>query len=243
MLLAWGLSDRGQQREANEDHFLVDLNLGLLLVCDGMGGHVGGATASRLAAGAFRDAVQLRARAGGLRGRDVRRAVGEAAESASFAVYDRAEDEPSLAGMGTTLTAVVIVGNMAHVAHVGDSRAYLVRQGAVRQLTEDHSLVQEQVRAGLLSEREARHSRFRNVITRSVGFNREVEVDLMSFPVLPGDTFVLCSDGLTGHVDDETIADILTSAFLGKAAHLLVDLANYMGGDDNITVVVGRICP
>ena len=242
MLLGWGLSDRGQQREANEDHWLVDLDLGLLLVCDGMGGHVGGATASHLAAQAFHEAVELRARAGGLRGREVRRVVGEAAEAASLAVYDRAEDEPSLAGMGTTLTAAIIVGNRAYVAHVGDSRAYLVRQGVVRQLTEDHSLVQEQVRAGLLTEREARHSRFRNVITRSVGYNREVEVDLMSLSVYPGDIFLLCSDGLTGHVDDETMADILVSAFLGKAAQLLVDLANYMGGDDNITVVVGRIC-
>lgn len=241
MLLGWGLSDIGQLREANEDHCLVDLDMGLLLVCDGMGGHVGGATASRTAANAFRDALWVRADAGGLRGRGARQVVGQAASAASFAVYDKAAADPELSGMGTTLTGLVVYQGVAHVAHVGDSRAYLIRGGRLRQLTEDHSLVQEQVRAGLLSENEARHSRLRNVITRSVGFNREVEVDLLSFPTRPGDTFVLCSDGLTGPVDDETLAEIVDTAFLGKAVQVLVDLANAMGGEDNITVVIGHV--
>lgn len=241
MLLGWGLTDIGQLREANEDSCLLDLDLGLLLVCDGMGGHVGGATASRTAAVAFRDALRVRADAGGLRGRGARQVVGQAASSSSIAVFDKAEANPSLSGMGTTLTALVVFQGVAHIAHVGDSRAYLMRKRRLRQLTEDHSLVQEQVRAGLLSENEARHSRLRNVITRSVGFNREVEVDLLSFPTRPGDTFVLCSDGLTGPVDDETLAEIVDTAFLGKAVHVLVDLANAMGGEDNITVVVGHV--
>jgi PPM family protein phosphatase len=241
MLLGWGLSDIGQIREANEDHCLLDLELGLLLVCDGMGGHVGGATASRTAAAAFRDALRVRADAGGLRGRGARQVVGQAASAASIAVYDKAEADPGLSGMGTTLTGLIVHEGVAHVAHVGDSRAYLMRNGRLRQITEDHSLVQEQVRAGLLSENEARHSRLRNVITRSVGFNREVEVDLLSFPTRPGDTFVLCSDGLTGPVDDNTLSDIVDTAFLGKAVHVLVDLANAMGGEDNITVVIGHI--
>jgi protein phosphatase len=167
--------------------------------------------------------------------------VGQAASAASIAVFDKAEANSTLSGMGTTLTALVVYEGVAHVAHVGDSRAYLMRGGRLRQLTEDHSLVQEQVRAGLLSENEARHSRLRNVITRSVGFNREVEVDLLSFPTRPGDTFVLCSDGLTGPVDDDTLAEIVDTAFLGKAVHILVDLANAMGGEDNITIVVGHV--
>jgi protein phosphatase len=241
MLLGWGLSDIGQVREANEDHCLLDLDLGLLLVCDGMGGHVGGATASRTAARAFRDALRVRAEGGLLARRGARLAVGQAASSASIAVFDKAEANPALQGMGTTLTALLVLNGIAHVAHVGDSRAYLIRGGRMRQLTEDHSLVQEQVRAGLLSENEARHSRLRNVITRSVGFNREVEVDLLSFPTRPGDTFLLCSDGLTGVVDETTLAEIIDTTFLAKAVHILIDLANAMGGDDNITVVLGHI--
>jgi len=241
MLLGWGLSDIGQVREANEDHCLIDLDLGLLLVCDGMGGHVGGATASRTASNAYRDALRVRSEGGGLRRRGARLAVGQAASAASIAVFDKAEADPSLQGMGTTLTSILVLDGVAHVAHVGDSRAYLMRGGRLRQLTEDHSLVQEQVRAGLLSENEARHSRLRNVITRSVGFNREVEVDLLSFPTRPGDTFVLCSDGLTGVVDDGTLAEIIDTTFLAKAVYVLVDLANAMGGDDNITVVLGHI--
>jgi protein phosphatase len=240
-LLGWGLSDIGQVREANEDFCLIDIEQGLLLVCDGMGGHVGGATASKTAGHAFRDALRVRAEAGSLRRHGARLAVGQAASAASIAVYDKAEADPSLSGMGTTLTGMVVFDGVAHVAHVGDSRAYLMRGGRLRQLTEDHSLVQEQVRAGLLSEKEARHSRLRNVITRSVGFNREVEVDLLSFPTRPGDTFILCSDGLTGMVDDPTLAEIIDTTFLAKAVHVLVDLANAMGGDDNVTIVVGHI--
>ncbi len=240
-LLGWGLSDIGQVREANEDHCLIDLELGLLLVCDGMGGHVGGATASRTAANAFRDALRVRVEAGGFWRTGPRQAVAQAAASASMSVYDLAEEEPALSGMGTTLTALMVFDGTAHVAHVGDSRAYLMRDGRLRQLTEDHSLVQEQVRAGLLSENEARHSRLRNVITRSVGFNREVEVDQLSFPTRPGDTFLLCSDGLIGVVDDQTLAEIIDTTYLAKAVYVLVDLANAMGGDDNITVVLGHI--
>ena len=241
MLLGWGLTDIGCVREANEDHCLVDLELGLLLVCDGMGGHVGGATASRTAARAFRDSLRIRAGAGSLKGRAARHAVGEAAAAASVAVHDKAVSEASLAGMGTTLTAFVLAGTVAHVAHVGDSRAYLMRGGRLRQLTEDHSLVQEQVRAGLLSEKEARHSRLRNVITRSVGFSRDVEVDLLSFPVRGGDTFLLCSDGLTGLVGDETLEEVLGTTFHGKAVHILVDMANSLGGEDNVSIVLGHV--
>ena len=240
-ILGWGLSDVGQIREANEDHCLIDLDLGLLLVCDGMGGHVGGAVASKTAATAFRDALRVRAEAGALKGRGARLAVGQSASIASIAVFDKAEENPNLSGMGTTLTALVVHEGVANIAHVGDSRAYIMRNRRLRQLTEDHSLVQEQVRAGLLSENEARHSRLRNVITRSVGFNREVEVDLLSFPVRKGDSFVLCSDGLTGPIDDETLAEIIDTAYLGKAVYVLVDLANAMGGDDNITVVIGHV--
>ena len=240
-LLGWGLSDIGRLREANEDSCLVDPEMGLLLVCDGMGGHLGGATASRTAAHAFRDALRIRAAAGGLRGRGARSAVGQAAAAASAAVHDKAASTAALAGMGTTLTGLVLAGSIAHIAHVGDSRAYLLRGGRIRQLTEDHSLVQEQVRAGLLSETEARSSRLRNVITRSVGFSREVEVDLLSLPVRGGDTFLLSSDGLTGHVNDKTLEEVLDTTFYAKAVHVLVDMANARGGEDNITVVVGHV--
>jgi serine/threonine protein phosphatase PrpC len=161
-----------------------------------------------------------------------------AARTAGRAIYDAAQVDATLAGMGTTLTAVLFHRDRAHFVHVGDSRALLIRDGQVTQLTEDHSWIAEQVRAGVITETEAKESKFRHIITRSVGFEREVDVDLFGIPVLPGDCYLLCSDGMSNHVSLEEIGRIVSNTYYAKVPQLLVDLANDRGGDDNITVVL-----
>ena len=161
-----------------------------------------------------------------------------AARAAGRTIFDAAQGEATLQGMGTTLTALLLHKDRAHLVHVGDSRAFLVRDGVAVQLTEDHSWIAEQVRAGLITEDEARESKFRHIITRSVGFEREVAVDLLGVPLVPGDCFILCSDGMSNHVSPAEIARIVTNTWYGRVPQLLVELANDRGGDDNITVVL-----
>lgn len=142
--------------------------------------------------------------------------------------------------MGTTTIALLAHGPHVFFAHVGDSRAYLVRGDLVQQISEDHSLVNEQIKAGMITLEEARHSRYKNIITRSVGFEQEVAVDVMGLVTEAGDTFVLCSDGMSNLVEDNEILDIARSADFPGIPQALVDLANERGGDDNITVVCVR---
>ena len=164
----------------------------------------------------------------------LRRAVIEADRH----IYETATANPELAGMGTTLTTLLFSGGYVHLGHVGDSRAYLYRDGRARQISEDHSWIQEQVRAGLISPEEAAASRFRNIITRSVGFEPSVEPDLAGLAVQAGDCFVLCSDGLSNYLTVEEIGQVLTACFYRDVANMLVDLANERGGDDNVTCLV-----
>jgi protein phosphatase len=140
--------------------------------------------------------------------------------------------------MGTTLTALLFNGGRVHLAHVGDSRAFLFRDGRIEQLSEDHSWINEQVKAGLITDEEAKHSKFKHIITRSVGFERDVSVDVMSLPVLMGDCFLICSDGLSNYLETDEIGRLLTTGYYSRVPGLLVDLANERGGDDNITVVL-----
>jgi protein phosphatase len=161
-----------------------------------------------------------------------------AARSAGRAIFDAAQDDSRLAGMGTTLTAILLDRDRAAFVHVGDSRAFLIRDGKVTQLTEDHSWIAEQVRAGILTESEARESKFRHIITRSVGFEREVDVDLFGMPIVCGDCFVLCSDGLSNLVTPDEIGALVVANWYGRVPRLLVELANERGGDDNISVVL-----
>jgi protein phosphatase len=165
-------------------------------------------------------------------------AMREATQRAAAAIYAEAQNQPERTGMGTTLTATLFHGADVSICHVGDSRAYLYRDGRARQLTEDHSWIQEQIRAGLVAPEDAIVSRFRNIITRSVGFEPGVEPDLLTVPVEAGDCFVLCSDGLSNYLSEQEIAEVLTKRFYGEAGAALVDLANERGGDDNITCVL-----
>jgi serine/threonine protein phosphatase PrpC len=246
---AHGVSDVGMRRDHNEDSFLVDLDLGLLVIADGMGGHAGGEHASRLAVETIQREVRAaRESTGGAFERppgieesplpDVMR---HAVEAACAAIFDAAQTDTELAGMGTTVTAALMDGTHAFVAHVGDSRCYLLREEKIYQVSEDHSLVNEQIKAGAISPEEARNSRFKNIITRSVGFERSVAVDLMGIELQLGDRFVLCCDGLSNLVEDPEILALAEEHSLVVAAERLVALANERGGDDNITVIVARV--
>lgn len=161
-----------------------------------------------------------------------------AALSAGRAIHDAAQVQPELAGMGTTLTATLFHKDRAYFVHVGDSRALLIRDGRVTQITRDHSWIAEQVRAGILTEDEAKDSKFRHIITRSVGYEPDVEIDLAQLRVRPGDCVLLCSDGMSNHVSCAELGQIIASSDFAEVPRLLIELANDRGGDDNITVVL-----
>jgi serine/threonine protein phosphatase PrpC len=183
-------------------------------------------------------AARLVPAAGGANLGSIVQALGEATSLASQAIFESALTSPDHAGMGTTLTGLCFHGQSLTVCHVGDSRAYLLRDGRARQLTEDHSWIQEQLRAGLLSPGDAMVSRFRNIITRSVGFEPTVAPDLFTMPVEPGDCYLICSDGLSNYFSVEEIGRILAAQFYSEAGQALVEIANERGGDDNITCVI-----
>ena len=247
-LVCWGLSDVGQKRDHNEDAFVMLPAEGLFVVADGMGGHLGGDRASRMAVDLLPEQLRLASSASeppaapptadAELAEPPAAALRAAARAAGAAIYELAQQEAALQGMGTTLTALLFHGGRAYVAHVGDSRAYLFRDGRVEQLTLDHSWVAEQVRAGLISEEEGRESKFRHIITRSVGFERDVQVDILTMPVTTGDCYLLCSDGLSNYFEPDELARLATAHFYSRLPALLVGLANDRGGDDNITVIV-----
>lgn len=242
-LYAWGLSDVGIKRDQNEDSFLVQPDHGLFAVADGMGGHQGGAQASRLAV----EIVEREIKRADLGDTAVTGPGDEtppaqhlksAARLAGRTIFELAESNASLMGMGTTLTSLLFHHGRVYLAHVGDSRAYLFRDDRLEQLTTDHSWIEEQVRAGLLSMDEAQQSSLKHVITRSVGFEHEVEVDLLVQPVALGDCFLLCSDGLSNNIPPEELRVMFCREFFCDIPRLLIDAANKRGGDDNVTAVV-----
>ena len=244
--LSAGLTDVGRKRNHNEDSFLVDEELQLFVVADGMGGHAGGGTASRLAVEtidremrAARNAPDEPFKANTpLQESPLPEYLRSAVEKACFEIFKAAQEDPRLAGMGTTTIALCVHGEHALFAHVGDSRAYLVRGELIQQISEDHSLVNEQIKAGMITPEEAKHSRYKNIITRSVGFEEEVQVDVMGIVAEPGDFFILCSDGLANLVEDKEIREVVHSVPLEEAPKKLIEIANERGGDDNITVIV-----
>ncbi len=232
---AAGATDTGQVRPANEDAYFVGDSV--FAVADGMGGHLAGEVASATALEPIRD----------LDGKvfsdaaDAVTALREAVVAANDRVSQMAADEPSYRGMGTTLTATMLEGPRLHVAHVGDSRAYLLRDGAFSQLTDDHTLVQHLIDEGQITREEAAHHPQRSIVTRAIGVSREVDVDSMTLDLEAGDQVLLCSDGLTGVVSDEDIASELTRDDDAETAlQRLIDLANEGGGPDNITAILLR---
>ncbi len=224
-----GATDPGRKRRHNEDAYVCEPPL--FAVADGMGGAQAGEIASKLAAAALRAGPK----------EDVAALIQEA----NRLVYERASEDESVSGMGTTVTVALVEDGAVHIGHVGDSRAYLIRDGSLEQLTEDHSLVAELVRSGKLSPEEAEAHPQRSVITRALGTDPEVDVDTFTVQARPGDLFLLCSDGLTSMVDDDAILAIVEEnrSDLQRAAKALVDAANRGGGEDNTTVVFFEIAP
>lgn len=248
-ILSYGLTDVGMRRDHNEDSYLVDDESQLYVVADGMGGHLGGERASKLAVLTIQASVE-EDRTQVLNGKSYNGPIEEhpalmvlpnAVKKACAAIFREAQVEPELQGMGTTVTGVAFVGRLAFFGHVGDSRAYLIRDGRIEQLSDDHSLVNEQLKAGLITPEQAKMSRFRHIITRSVGFEEDVAVDTMVVPIQEGDLFVLCSDGLANLVTQTEIRDVIYANFLRDAPRQLIALANERGGDDNITVVMAYV--
>ena len=234
-------SDVGMVRSGNEDSFFAHANKmgGLFIVADGMGGHAAGEVASEMA-------VQIVSReladVHDLAGQAPRDLVAETIRNANRAIYERTINESDKQGMGTTVSVLMLSSSRWLIGQVGDSRVYLLRDGALSQLTKDHSYVQEQVDAGLLTPEQARYHPYSNVITRCVGAGEEVEADTFTGEFRQGDVFLVCSDGLTGMVDDRRLQQLLLSrASAGRIVDALIAEANYRGGLDNVTAVVVQI--
>jgi serine/threonine protein phosphatase PrpC len=248
-ITSFGGTDTGKKRNNNEDAYLLNDTLCLYAVADGVGGNEGGEVASRIAIETLAEAIPDL-----LGEKDRTPAAGHVLPAdPSFSALEQAialsnqhirqvrEQKSALASMGTTLTALLVRKSRAFIVHVGDSRAYLLRARALRQLTGDHSMVAEQVLAGVITPEQARLSPYRHVITRALGMDLDVRADTILQSVQQGDTFLLCTDGLTEMVEDETIGGILSEAAPRDAVQKLLAVANEHGGVDNITAVVVRI--
>ncbi|MBF0440597.1 MAG: Stp1/IreP family PP2C-type Ser/Thr phosphatase [Oligoflexales bacterium] len=246
ILKANGQTNVGKIRNTNQDSFLIDIEQKLFIVADGMGGHAGGEIASRLCVQEISKFLQKNdpvfkhsQKKDAVTYPQIASVMTNAVNYASSKIYENALEDPTLRGMGTTATVVKVSSDKAFCAHVGDSRLYLFRAGYIYQITHDHSLVSEQVRAGLLSEEEAASHHLRNVITRSVGYQEEEDVDTVSVDLEKDDFLLLCSDGLHGKVTDVEIAMSLKLHGLDATTEL-INLANDRGGEDNITVVIAK---
>ena len=237
-------TDVGRKRKHNEDAFLVDDALGLYVVADGMGGHAAGEVASQQAIQSIREVLgegkpvlEGFARTPTVEAREsVAELMERAILKACADIFALAGTDAGKRGMGTTVVALLVAGNKAVVGHVGDSRAYLYRNGKAHQLTEDHTFIQEQLKRGLITREQAAGAENKNVITRAVGIHPQVAVDTLVTDLLPGDLFVLCTDGLHGYLVDDEVSQVFGQERT-KLADLLVDLALERGGKDNVTVV------
>lgn len=234
----------GKVRSHNEDSISADAEIGLAVLADGMGGYNAGEVASGIVVALIPAEIRKAlATPDALHGRDVERLIREQAVRANATVYQAAQKEPQYSGMGTTLVAALWHDNHITVGHIGDSRLYRLRNDKLEQITRDHSLLQEQIDSGLLSKEEARHAPNKNLVTRAVGIDPEVEPEVHSYPAQPGDIYLLCSDGLPDMVADEDIENTLASlkSNLPLAAEQLVQQANDNGGRDNVSVILVRV--
>lgn len=244
-----GITDVGRKRQNNEDNYLINDELNLYIAADGMGGHAGGEFASQIAVNTVEevflnlesDPDAMATMEPGMLEQVTREKLEYAIRLAGRRIYEKALDEPEYRGMGTTALALYVFDDKAFISHVGDSRAYRFRDQHVEQLTEDHSLVNEQIKAGLISPEHAKTHRLKNIITRSLGYQEDVDVDTRVDALRPGDIFVLCSDGLSNLVEEADMAQILGRYRLQEAGMKLIELANDRGGDDNITAVLARV--
>lgn len=238
-LVAAGLTDVGKKRTQNQDSYFSDPISGLFIVADGMGGHKGGEVASQLSVATIAEFFQDSKN----QTLEPKIRLKKALQAANQAIRNKSQLDISLHGMGTTTVAMVFHGTTLYIGHVGDSRAYLVHPSRIWQLTRDHSLVQEKLRAGIISRAQLKTDKMKHVLTRSVGVETDLEVDIYDFESHSGDIFLLCSDGLYGMMEDTTIQKIVESnrGELKQVVKELIETANNHGGDDNVTAVVVQI--
>lgn len=238
-------TDVGRVRDHNEDSYLVDKKLSFFVVADGMGGHAAGEVASALAVRLVHQELREhheRIASGACTGKDLLVLLEGAVQRACARIHEEATHDPAKRGMGTTLSALLVVGAYGYIAHVGDSRIYLCRQGRIEQVTEDHTVSNELLRRGQLTREQIDKIAQKNAITRAVGVYAQVDVDTLTIEVLPGDQFLLVSDGLHGYVAHRTELEGPLAEESGElATRELIDLANAKGGKDNITVVLVRL--
>ena len=249
-ILAWVNTDVGRKRQHNEDFYLVDHAIGLYGVADGMGGYDAGDVASQMVLEGLRDRMYQRRDL--FRGdpsfspsEDCRHAIrdflDQTVQALSYEIFSLGQKQGGDFRMGTTLCVLVTLGDTAVVVHVGDSRCYLWRGHKIFQATEDHSLVNEQLKSGLITPDEAENSRYKNVITRAVGMADRLQVDLFFVDLQSQDRFLLCSDGLHGYLQEDEIGNYLCQSDLGEVTHALIELANRRGGKDNITCIITSV--
>ncbi|MBW1877212.1 MAG: serine/threonine-protein phosphatase [Deltaproteobacteria bacterium] len=246
-LECYARTDPGPIREHNEDAFLVDQEYGVFIVADGMGGHAAGEVASSMAVEIVRDLLvdqedpeetRLVREVEPVDPADIlRERLRYAMNQASILIRRESELRPETRGMGTTVVVLVVEGEQAHFAHVGDSRAYLFRDGRLVRLTRDHTVVQQEIDAGRLTPELARLVPHKHILTQSVGFHGPVEPDTTTRMIQSGDVFILCSDGLTDPLDDEAILEVVHAMPVDMLADALAEAALEAGGEDNVTVV------
>ena len=237
------LTDKGKVRDNNEDSVIVDESLGLAAVADGMGGHNAGELASSLAVKILRETIAA-LKKGEIAVKHPDERLSEAANKIHFAaheandtIYNTSIKQTENRGMGTTLSAVLVEGNAAAITHIGDSRIYLLREDAFTQLTNDHSLVMEQVRKGIMTKEEAEVSTMQNILTRAMGISKTIKIDAGELTVVPDDLLLICSDGLFKAIKEASIQNIMSSGLpLPDMCRKLVDMALDNGGPDNVTV-------
>src|SRR5450830_821460 len=230
------LTDVGQRRDHNEDTIASDIELGLVVLADGMGGYKAGEVASEIATltivAELKESMQT-----------LEPGLVDAVSKSNESIFSVSESQPQCAGMGTTLVVGLFTNNKLIAGHIGDSRMYRFRQGELVQITQDHSLLQEQLNSGLITPEQAKFSNNKNLVTRALGIDPEVELELHEHDVLPDDIYLLCSDGLSDLVPDEEISETLgtLSANLELAANQLIQMANDNGGKDNISVILVKV--
>jgi protein phosphatase len=246
-----GVSDTGRCRSHNEDRIGWDEEFGIITLADGMGGAKAGEIASSIVAETM--LTEVRAEIEGLSAALEEKVEGQGYSRGSLILRDAlqkanqmvlriADSQPQYSGMGTTSVTLLLYNNTVSICHVGDSRLYLLRDGCLRRLTEDHTVIQEMVGYGLYTQEQAQESEIKNVVTRAVGIDDELQIDLQEESVVPGDTLLVCSDGLTDMVDDGRIEELLINGTdLADSAQSLVDLANENGGNDNISAILIHI--
>jgi len=242
-ILVSGDTDVGRIRRSNEDSYGIYPDLHLYVVADGMGGHVAGEVASRLAVEAIRSFLADTLKNG--RSLTSSQRLTQAVQQANERIIQTSKEDPRLVGMGTTVVAVLIDQDTAYVSHVGDSRVYLLRNQGIKQLTEDHSLLNEYLQKGLIAPDNSEGYPYKHIITRALGSHPIVEVDLQAIDLQPGDCFLLCTDGLTNMLAEEDIRTILTTMDNDpeKGCRRLIEAANSKGGEDNITAVLLQWSP